>query len=263
MLAKILVGGYRYDTTGLNEDKDIIIIEEGDNLKLRCFKEDENDYIVYSEKYINEILKGNHLQGSEYVLLALCNQKEYPVNFSLYNEENYSLIFRQYFNWVRALIKIRSKASKLLMYPFVLMFYKTNGQYLLTNEQQNCVNQVHRLFKIEDKFITQFIQFYDLNKEEAELFRDRMQSRPIMTTEALLEKRNELLERKKINLRMKRKKILAGFDIYKSNINYGLGIETEEEHREINKWYQDLLDLEVSALENIPEKIKYYMEEKR
>lgn len=63
----------------------------------------------------------------------------------------------------------------------------------------------------------------------------------------------------KIVKRVLRRPLLNAFDIYKSNIYYGVITETEEEHNEIIKWYNSLLNLEVDAIENPPEKIIKYM----
>lgn len=60
-------------------------------------------------------------------------------------------------------------------------------------------------------------------------------------------------------IRQLREPLLKAFDIYKSNINYGVETETEEERNEIISWYKDLLDKKVSALENVPLKIQRYL----
>ena len=60
-------------------------------------------------------------------------------------------------------------------------------------------------------------------------------------------------------VRQLRKPLLEVFDIYKSNIAYGVESETEEERAEILSWYQRLLDKDKSALETIPDKIKRYL----
>lgn len=63
-------------------------------------------------------------------------------------------------------------------------------------------------------------------------------------------------------LRKKRSMIFRnGFEPYKSNVQYGIEIETEEQHREILEWYNEMLDIEKTeiAIENIPEIIRYYL----
>ena len=69
----------------------------------------------------------------------------------------------------------------------------------------------------------------------------------------------ELLENKKLLLREKREPLLIAFDTYKSNVNYGIEIETQEEKDLIIKWYKLILDLDEKAINNVPEKIKYYL----
>lgn len=64
---------------------------------------------------------------------------------------------------------------------------------------------------------------------------------------------------REVAIRQLRKPLLEAFDIYKSNINYGVEIETVNEHNDIMIWYQGLLDKEIWALENIPVKIQRYI----
>lgn len=68
------------------------------------------------------------------------------------------------------------------------------------------------------------------------------------------------LEYKKSELRAQRKDILTAFDIYKTNVNFGIEkIETDLDKILILAWYQDLLDLKETAFENIPEAIQKYV----
>lgn len=60
-------------------------------------------------------------------------------------------------------------------------------------------------------------------------------------------------------LRQKRKPLLNAFDIYKSNVSYGVIEETGEEHNQITAWYQSILDLDETALDNVPNSIKRYL----
>ena len=60
-------------------------------------------------------------------------------------------------------------------------------------------------------------------------------------------------------LRDKRETLLKAFDIYKSSVAYGIEFENEEQREEIVKWYGDLLHLEESAFNVIPERIRYYL----
>lgn len=60
-------------------------------------------------------------------------------------------------------------------------------------------------------------------------------------------------------IRQLREPLLIAFDIYKTNIVYGIATETEEQHQKILTWYNKLLDKEEEALQNIPEEIKYFL----
>ena len=66
-------------------------------------------------------------------------------------------------------------------------------------------------------------------------------------------------EQVKVDLRGQRSKLLKAFDTYKTNVSYGVEVETEAQHDEILVWYQDLLDLKATAFENVPECIEYYL----
>ena len=58
-------------------------------------------------------------------------------------------------------------------------------------------------------------------------------------------------------LRAERELILKAFDIYKTNVIYG--IEQDANREEILKWYQDILDLKETAFNDIPEEIQKYL----
>lgn len=60
-------------------------------------------------------------------------------------------------------------------------------------------------------------------------------------------------------LRTLRAPLLDAFDVYKSNIYYGIITETDEQHAEIVAWYRDLCDLKESALTTPPEGIRKYL----
>lgn len=60
-------------------------------------------------------------------------------------------------------------------------------------------------------------------------------------------------------IRQLRKPLLEAFDVYKSNVTYGVEYETEEDRIEIVNWYKGLLDKEEWALLEIPKKIKRYL----
>ena len=56
-----------------------------------------------------------------------------------------------------------------------------------------------------------------------------------------------------------RKPLLEAFDIYKSNVYYGIVSETEEEHAAVLAWYHSLLNLEEGALRAVPDGIVQYV----
>lgn len=58
-------------------------------------------------------------------------------------------------------------------------------------------------------------------------------------------------------LRALRKPLLQAFDIYKSNVSYG--IETDNNREEIIAWYNAILDLDENAIYNPPIEIRRYM----
>lgn len=70
----------------------------------------------------------------------------------------------------------------------------------------------------------------------------------------------EYLKKQKLEeLRAKREPLLNAFDKYKSNVNYGIEIESETDRINIIDWYKLLLELNEYAFKNVPERIKYYL----
>lgn len=66
--------------------------------------------------------------------------------------------------------------------------------------------------------------------------------------------------------RQMREPLLKAFDIYKTNVSYGIETESETERDEILAWYNALLNLPSTvtanrevALPETPEKIRYYL----
>jgi hypothetical protein len=59
--------------------------------------------------------------------------------------------------------------------------------------------------------------------------------------------------------RLIREPLLSAFDIYKSNVYYGVIEESEEEKAVVLTWYKDLCDLKESAISNVPQKILKYV----
>ena len=65
----------------------------------------------------------------------------------------------------------------------------------------------------------------------------------------------DLEEERKFNLRLKRGHLLSAFDIWEKAVLRG----REEESQEVMKWYYDILDLDETAINNVPEKVKKYL----
>lgn len=78
-------------------------------------------------------------------------------------------------------------------------------------------------------------------------------------TLANLDRLNGSAERKNA-IRQMRAPLLSAFDIYRSHVSYRTVAESEERHTLIMEWYRDLLDLKQTALENVPEEIKPYIQ---
>ena len=60
-------------------------------------------------------------------------------------------------------------------------------------------------------------------------------------------------------LRKQRAILLKAFDIYKTNVKYGIEQESEEQHTEIIVWYQKCLDLDYEAINNQPVEVVRYL----
>ena len=60
-------------------------------------------------------------------------------------------------------------------------------------------------------------------------------------------------------LRKQRERLLKAFDIYKTNVKYGIEQESEEQHTEIVVWYQKCLDLDYEAINNPPVEVVRYL----
>lgn len=68
------------------------------------------------------------------------------------------------------------------------------------------------------------------------------------------------IKNKELAIRQIREPILKkAWDAYKIAVCYGEIIETPEEHKQMCEWAQRLRDKDVSAFDNIPEKVKYYL----
>ncbi len=60
--------------------------------------------------------------------------------------------------------------------------------------------------------------------------------------------------------RQMRAPLLAAFDVYKSNVAWGILCETEEEHKAVALWYRHLLDLDPVAFTAVPPAVAQYAE---
>ena len=80
--------------------------------------------------------------------------------------------------------------------------------------------------------------------------------KPVTTKDMEVLKSSPVLPQVKRQLRSP---ILKAFDIYKSNVYYGVITETETQHTEILQWYQQLLDLNEDAIKNVPSAIAKYL----
>lgn len=60
-------------------------------------------------------------------------------------------------------------------------------------------------------------------------------------------------------LRSERKALLNAWDIFVANVAFGTKAITDERRAELLKWHNDILDLNESAIKNVPAEIVYYM----
>ena len=60
-------------------------------------------------------------------------------------------------------------------------------------------------------------------------------------------------------LRSVRKGLLKAFDVYKTNVSFGIVEQTELEIAVAKKWYEKLLDLNEDAFLDIPSQIAKYL----
>ena len=60
-------------------------------------------------------------------------------------------------------------------------------------------------------------------------------------------------------LRNQRARLFKAFDIYKSNVEYGVIPETQETHDLITTWYLACLELDYNAITNYPSELEKYL----
>lgn len=121
------------------------------------------------------------------------------------------------------------------------------GKYVVITSKFNCQS-----YPINEKSI--FVSQKDLNQIGISKCFD-------LENNCVIEYNNteELERQRKQELRAKREPLLIAFDKYKSNVNYGVEFESEEQRQLIIEWYNDIKDLDENAILNVPEKIKYYL----
>lgn len=59
--------------------------------------------------------------------------------------------------------------------------------------------------------------------------------------------------------RQLRKPLLSAFDVYKTNVLYGIIEEEQEVNAKIKQWYKSLLNLEDEAFFQVPEEVENYI----
>lgn len=167
IIAKILTGGCRHDTSPKHKDVDYLTIVEEEITHKRYFDRiNKIDYLCYGKKFIEKLLKKEETHFNlPFILLDLMNQTEYKVEYDVLKDIDY--VKKVYKNWItkndNAILKC-IPMSKRLFYPFVLMYYVKNNGYFLTEEQQKNVNKVHQREAIDENIINEFILFYELDK---------------------------------------------------------------------------------------------------
>lgn len=127
-----------------------------------------------------------------------------------------------------------------------------------------------RLVQIDDEKHCRFIEYVakeDLDEtkqiyisDEDRLAIGQTKCFDLETMSVVAYDNTEDLENSKLEeLRAMREPLLIAFDKYKSNVNYGVEFETAEQRDEIVLWYNSILNLEGTAFEIIPERIRYYL----
>lgn len=118
---------------------------------------------------------------------------------------------------------------------------------------------------IIDKFIWQEIPLneetaIEVTREDLECVKKRMKCFDLENNCVVDYDNTEDLEReRKQELRRLREPLLVAFDKYKSNVNYGIEVETETDKINVITWYRLLLELNEYAFEIVPERVKYYL----
>lgn len=123
-----------------------------------------------------------------------------------------------------------------------------NGKYVVITSKFNCQS-----FPLNDKAI--FVTYEDLEAIDNKTKCFDLENNCVIDYDNTQDLEIAKLE----ELRAKREPLLIAFDKYKSNVNYGVEFESEEEREQIIAWYRLLLELNEFAFEIVPERVKYYL----
>lgn len=167
VIAKILCGGKRHDTSLKHSDTDYLVILNEEIEHKKIFDNvNKIDYLCYGKDFIDKLLRKEttHI-NLPFILVDLMNQNEYSVSYNLLDDVEY--IKKVYHNWLtdkgNAILKCVPR-SKRLFYAFVVMYWIKNNSYSLTSTQQEIVNKVHQMEPISDEIIEEFITFFNLDE---------------------------------------------------------------------------------------------------
>lgn len=167
VIAKILCGGKRHDTSLKHSDTDYLVILDEEIEHKKIFdKANKIDYLCYGKNFIDKLLRKEttHI-NLPFILVDLMNQNEYPVSYNLLDDVEY--VKKVYHKWLtdgwNAILKCVPR-SKRLFYAFVVMYWIKNNSYSLNSIQQEIVNKVHQMEPISDEIIEEFITFFNLDE---------------------------------------------------------------------------------------------------
>ena len=167
VIAKILCGGKRHDTSLKHSDTDYLVIlnEEIEHKKI-FDKVNKIDYLCYGKNFIDKLLrKETTYINLPFILVDLMNQNEYPVSYNLLDDVEY--VKKVYNNWLtdkgNAIVKCIQTTKKLFS-AFVVMYWIKINSYSLNSIQQEIVNKVHQMQPISDEIIDEFITFFNLDE---------------------------------------------------------------------------------------------------
>lgn len=130
---------------------------------------------------------------------------------------------------------------------------KTKSIITYTNFEPTTLNDLYELSE------AQYTE-YQTNIKNGYKASFNVENNAVVISYTLKENWAEKVKQRELNkLRAKRKPLLEAFDKYKSNVNYGIVVETETARDTIVAWYNDLLNLVETAFNTIPSEIQYYL----